>query len=88
MDVNYLYQDREGYEEEDCEETESTIVTNDTLLNLLVSVRDRLKKGDCQSLYAVWEKYGSEEKEGPPRPRRTKTGAPVAEALSQILDTM
>jgi hypothetical protein len=66
---------------------------DDRLLDLLVRIRDRLKRGDCQALYTVWETYGfddddDESKKGLPRPRKTKAGSPVAEELAHLLAPM
>ena len=97
MDPSHSYDDQyedEMWDEEEDEDEQSGAVTNDSLQDLLVRIRDRLKKGDCQALYAVWEKYGQqddeddEEEETPPRPRRTKAGAPIADKLAGLLARM
>ncbi len=95
MDPDHSYADPyedEWWDEEDDEDEQSVAVTTDSLQDLLVRIRDRLKKGDCQALYAVWETYGrqddEDEDEAPPRPRRTKAGAPVADELAGVLARM
>lgn len=82
------------YEEEDYEDEEDveTLMTDDDLHDLLVRIRARLKKGDCQALYAVWETYGEDNRankdEAPPMPRRTEAGAKVADELASIMKPM
>jgi hypothetical protein len=91
LDPNSLYldSDEDGYEEDD-DEPDDHVATADPLLGLLVRVRERLKKGDCQALYAVWDVYGDaeEDREGPPRPRKTKAGTAVAAELARLLAPM
>ena len=48
--------------------------------------------GELQ-LYAMWEKYGyesdeDEEEDIPPKPRRTKDGAKIANEFKDILETI
>ena len=97
VNPDYLYRepDDEWWDEDEDEELSGTVVaTNDFLLDLLIRIRDRLKKGDCQALYSVWETYGLEEgdeegpEDAPPRPRRIKAGAPVAEEFESLLAPM
>lgn len=89
LDLNYLYRDYEDWYEEDEHESGGIVATDDSLLDLLVRIREQLKKGDCQALYAVWKVYGDEDDgEGPPKPRKTKDGAPVAAELASTLAPM
>jgi hypothetical protein len=92
MDNSYLPESNdvwldEGYDDDE----EETYHPEDKLMTLLVKVRDRLKKGDCQPLYAVWETYGYEDEDGdepeeaPPKPRRTKAGADIADEFASII---
>jgi len=101
MDSNYIYyyvapdEDEMWFDGEyEDEEDGATVSTNDRLQDLLIRIRNRLKKGDCQALYAVWETYGlegdddEEPEDAPPRPRRTKAGSPVADELARLLAPM
>ena len=99
MDSNVLYHytpdgDDMWFGEDYEDEENETYSVNDKLMDLLIKVRGRLKKGDCQPLYAVWETYGYEYEDGeeteeaPPKPRRIKAGADIADEFASLLATM
>lgn len=85
---SYGYDD----EEEEEEDARDDAATDDRLLDLLTRLRACLMKGQLDPLYVVWETYGSEEEDdddattAPPKPRKTKTGAEVAEELADLLE--
>ena len=58
----------------------------DALLDLLVRLRDCLKQGRCEPLWAVWQVYGYNDDKAPPRPRATDQGQAVADELEGMLD--
>ncbi|MAF10221.1 hypothetical protein CMK11_07205 [Candidatus Poribacteria bacterium] len=88
LDVGQLH--HSGYYEDEWHEDEETdpdadfVVVDDSLLDLLMRVREQLRQGDCQTLYAVWETY-RDGGEGPPAPGKTPTGATVAAELASLL---
>jgi len=81
--------------EEDEEETGSSFVAENELLNLLVKIREQLIQGDYRSLYSVWEKYGyltdedeedEEESIIPPKPPEKSQGKSIIEQFSNMLE--
>ena len=77
-------------EDEDGLDDDPVVATDDSLLSLLARVRSCLMRGETEPLYAVWEKYGSDD-EGkappvPPKPAKTATGGAVAAELASMLD--
>lgn len=101
LDPEYLcYYTPDGddmwFEEEYDDEEGAAFAVDDRLLDLIVRIRDRLKKGDCQTLYAVYDTYGRDEddenedepEDAPPRPRKTKAGVAVAEEFGRLLARM
>jgi hypothetical protein len=87
LDVGQMHDS--GYYEDWPEDEEThadagPVVVDDSLLDLLMRVREQLRQGDCQTLYAVWETCRDRSEE-PPAPGKTQTGAPVAAELASLL---
>ena len=101
LDPGHLYSytphgDDMWFNEEYDDDEDDGFEVDDRLLDLLVRIRDRLKKGDCQALYAVYDTYGQDEdddneygpEDTPPRARKTKAGVTVAEEFGRLLARM
>lgn len=87
MITESYYDDYEEYDDEEIEEEDSGPIKecNDELLNLLIKVRSCVMKGHFHPLYAVWEEYGHDDEDAPPKPKANRTAANVAKKLAAIL---
>lgn len=72
------------YDDEEDEEEGPIEECGDGLLELLIDVRKCLMKGQFRPLYAVWDQYGEDDDQAPPKPKK-RGGAQTAKNLAFIL---
>lgn len=73
---------------EDEPDDDVAVTTDDYLLEMLTELRLCLQRGECESLYAVWEKYGfgdEDDDEAPPKPKGAASDARVTAWLGEML---
>ena len=82
---DYDHEEDDEGEEDKNDNDSDTLVTDDDLLNLLTQVRRQITDGDYRALYAVWEKYGDDNENPPPKPKSRESGDKIVDTFKGML---